>query len=147
MAESPAPVGVTAERISATQIRVSWPAAEKDATNVPILFYMVKYYPIRDDPRSRREESEFELIKTTKNLTIDGLVPTQMYGVSVAINTEFGTGAFSDPIIVGCKLEYNTLAIALPMCNISYTVSESSLFQLFFTGAIECQQWIVSCLW
>ena len=146
VAESPAPVGVIAERISATQIRVSWPAAEKDAANVPILFYMVKYYPIRDDPRSRREESEFELIKTTTNLTINGLVPTQMYGVAVAINTEFGTGTFSDPIIVGCKLEYDILASALPMCNIFYTVSESSLFQLFFTGAIECQQWIVSCL-
>ena len=106
MTESPAPVGVSVERISATQIRVSWPAAKQDAANSPILSYMVRYYPIRTEFRSRREEEDFKLIDTKTNVTIDGLVPSLTYGVAVAINTEFGTGTFSDDIIVGCKFVY-----------------------------------------
>jgi hypothetical protein len=75
-------------------------------------------------------------------VTIGGLVPSLTYGVAVATNTEFGTGTFSDAITVGRKFVDSNL---LNVKNF-IAVSEYSRFQLFFTGAIDCQQWVVSCL-
>ena len=106
--ESPAPEGVSAHRISATQIRVTWPLAEKDRAHSPILSYTVKYYPLRNDSRSRRE-TDVKLIDAKTNITISGLVPILAYGVAVAANTAYGTGSFSDLVTVGCK--YTTMAI------------------------------------
>jgi hypothetical protein len=103
-------------------MKVSWPLLI--TSEMAILFYTVKYYALGTVLRARREvEQDIKLINTTKNLTIDGLHPSFTYNVAVAVNTIIGRGNFSDEITVG--------------------LSENSLFQLFFSGAIDCQKWIV----
>jgi receptor-type tyrosine-protein phosphatase Q len=117
-----APTGVIAGRVTATQMNVSWSLLEKPFE--PILYYTVKYYPLNRNLQSRTAvEYTDQMVNTTKNLTIDDLYPTFAYNVSVAANTAAGTGNFSEDIFVG--------------------LSENSLFQLFFNGAIDCQEWIL----
>ena len=91
-------------RISATQIRVTWPFSAKDERDSPISFYTVKYYSLKGDSRSRRDvEQDLAFIDVTRNVTIDGLDPTLTYKVAVAANTASGRGSFSEEITVGCK--------------------------------------------
>lgn len=97
-----APTGVIAERISATQISVSWSLHNKAPE--PILYYTVQYSSLNHDLQSRRAvEHIHQMINTTKNITINGLYPTSIYNVSVAANSAAGTGKFSKDITVGCK--------------------------------------------
>ena len=142
--ESPAPEGVSAERISATQIRVTWPAVEDNAANSPILSYVVKYYPVRSDPRSRREEPDFKLIQTDTNVTIGGLVPSLTYGVAVATNTEFGTGTFSDVITVGRKfVDSNLLNVKNFFCSVRVQPLSIVLYWSNRLSAMDCK---LSCI-
>ena len=139
-----APVGVAAERVSATEVRVQWPLVKADL-NSPILHYTVKYYAFESDTAEfRRRELNLKLIDTKTNLTIDGLDPALTYSVSVAASSASGTGQFSEEISVGCKYAsthcYYSIC-GLYLCN---TVSENSLFQLFLSGEIDCQEWVVS---
>ena len=124
--ESPAPVGVSAMRISATQIRVSWPKVSKDGANSPILSYTVKYYTLSSDSRSRRE-IDVKFINTDTNVTINDLVPILEYGVAVAANTAYGMGTFSEAITVGCESSFLqcNLEPAFPYIQCQRTVSFS----------------------
>ena len=93
-------VGVSAERISATEIRVSWPVVH---TEPPILYYTVKYQSLESEGVRLRRETDVKLIDTKTNLTVEGLDPTLTYSVAVAANTISGTGEFSKEITVGRK--------------------------------------------
>jgi hypothetical protein len=115
-----APVGVSAARLSATQMSVSWP--KDQAHSWRILHFTVKYSALSSDSRSRREV-DAQLVDTKTNITIHNLEPATMYGVAVAANSASGMGEFSDEIIVG--------------------FSENILFQLFVEGAIDCQEWVL----
>ena len=107
-----APRGVSAQRISATQFKVTWPQFTKDDANVPVLCYTIKYYPLISELRSRREvKPNIELVNTTNNITIEGVDPILYYNVSVAANTEVGFGNFSKEITVGCK--YNSIFVVI----------------------------------
>ena len=94
------PVGLSGERLSATQMRVSWSLQE----GFSILFYTIKYYAVNETVRERRDVvNNIKFINTTKNITIHNLHPTFSYSVSVAANTISGRGNFSDEIKVGCE--------------------------------------------
>ena len=101
---SPAPVGVTAERTSPTQMRVSWPPPIIMQKSLPILHYTIKYSAIEKPARDRQEVLQnAKYLNATENKTIEDLYPTLSYGVAVAANTVSGRGNFSDEITVGCK--------------------------------------------
>ena len=100
----PPPTVGEAERITATQIRISWsPSTTSDSAEPVTEYFTVKYYPFSGDSRSRRAaESIAEFVRTTQNeVTINSLDPTLSYVVSVAATTEVGTGNFSNDITVG----------------------------------------------
>jgi hypothetical protein len=96
---------------------VSWPVL---TSSLPILSYTIKYYAL-EEVQANRDMEKF--INTTKNLTITELHPTFTYSLALAANTIAGRGNFSDEITVG--------------------LSENSLFQIFFSGAIDCQEWVL----
>ena len=135
-------MGVSAERISATEIRVSWPVVH---TEPPILYYTVKYHSLESEGVRLRRETDVKLIDTETNLTVEGLDPTLTYSVAVAANTVSGTGEFSKEITVGRKYHYLLSYFSRCWCFPS-VVSDNKLFQLFLRGAIDCQEWVVSSI-
>ena len=144
----PAPELGGADRITPTQIRVYWSAVPKNESGEPITYYTVKYYPLTVEVRSRRAASVLvNYLNTSENeLVISGLDPVSSYAVSVAANSEAGLGTFSNETTAGCKFLYIMKLVVHTIIKLYYifVVSENSLFQIFFFGAINCQQWVVS---
>ena len=96
------PVLVQVERISASQITISWEPSPHDSTGDPIIDYTVKYYPLRRDTGVQREvEDLFQFLTTNEMaIVIQDLDPGLSYSVSVAAA---GRGSYSDDVTVGCK--------------------------------------------
>lgn len=76
-------------------------------------------------------------------LVIQDLNPFLSYSVSVAATNAAGMGDYSSEVTVEGKISLHVLIL------IKYTISavlESrfEFFQIFFSGSINCKEWIVS---
>ena len=73
-------------------------------THSTILYYTIKYYSVDGNSQLQRDlKRNVQSINTTKNVTLNGLDPTQSYRVAVAVNTVSGRGNFSEEITIRCK--------------------------------------------
>ena len=99
------PILVQADRISATQIGISWEPSPHESTGGPIINYTVKYYPLSSDTRVQRQVEDLLQFLTTNEteVVIQDLDPGLSYSVSVAANNAAGRGSYSDDVTVGCK--------------------------------------------
>ena len=93
------------DRISASQIRISWEPSPHDSTGGPITNYTVKYYPLNRDNHVQKSVEDFFQYFTTNEtgVVIQDLDPGLSYSASVAANNDAGRGSYSDDVTVGCK--------------------------------------------
>ena len=103
------PTLLQAERISASQIRISW---EPNSRNSPLTNYTVKYYPLSQDTHLQ----ESLLTTTEREVVVWDLEPGLRYSVSVAANNAAGRGTYTEEVTVECKclLRLFMLPISLP---------------------------------
>ena len=136
----PVPTHLQAERISATQMRLSWEPIPHD---FPVTNYTVKYNLLSPDTQ---ESPERFRTTTGTELVVQGLEPGLKYSVSVAANNAAGRGNYTNNITVECKCS-SVFASSL-YCALIYifTVTEHSGFQLFLSGPVGfvCDGWRVS---
>ena len=104
-AELPAPILRQVERISASQIAISWEPRSHLNMNDSITNYTVKYYPLSADAHMRKLSEDLFKFRTTNQteLVIHDLDLGLRYTVSVAANNAAGRGNYTDEVTVECK--------------------------------------------
>ena len=114
-----APILGQVERISATQIRISWEPNPQDSTGGLITNYIVKYYPLSRVTHFKQsiEDSIQFLTSNETDVVIQDLDPGLSYSVSVAANNAAGRGSYSDEITVGCKWLNISIIIYIHVCQ------------------------------
>jgi hypothetical protein len=117
LGDPPVPTLLLAERISASQISISW---ESNSLDIGVISYTIKYYPLSQDTHMQESLEQFHTTTETE-VVIRDLDPGRRYSVSVAANNAAGRGDYSDEVTV--------------------ELTENSVFQLFLSGAIACVEW------
>ena len=98
-ADPPVPTHLLAERISASQIRISW---ESNSFDIGVIRYTVKYYPLSQDTHMQESLEQFHTTTDTE-VVIRDLDPGHIYSVSVAAKNAAGRGDYSNEVTVECK--------------------------------------------
>ena len=111
-ADSLVPTLLQAERISASQIRISW---EPNSHDSPLTNCTVKYYPLGQDTHLQ-ESLEGFLTTTETEVVVRDIDPGLRYSVSVAANNATGRRNYTQEVTVECKclLRFFMLPISLP---------------------------------
>ena len=97
-ADPPVPTLLLAERISASQISISW---ESNSLDIGVISYTIKYYPLSQDTHMQESLEQFHTTTETE-VVIRDLDPGRRYSVSVAANAA-GRGDYSDEVTVECE--------------------------------------------
>ena len=102
--ELPAPILGQVERISASQIAISW-KLRPHVNSYSITNYIVKYYALSTDARVRKSSEDlFRFLTTTETeVVIHDLDPGLRYSLSVAANYDAGKGNYTEEVTVECK--------------------------------------------
>ena len=148
---------VSADRISATDIRVTWTQLTLEESRGFLTSYSVAYSP-SETTTCPEVDLETNTILTTSSeysqLVISDLDPRLEYCVGIAASTVAGTGNYSATVKVQCKCTTDGIKLLafLFICFAFFLVYINSLFQLRFSGIDNCIDWVVSphdklCLW
>ena len=98
-AAPPVPTHLQAERISATQMRLSWEPIPHDSL---VTDYTVKYIPLGPGTHTQESPERFHTTTGTE-LVVEDLEPGLRYSVSVAANNAAGRGNYTNNVTVECK--------------------------------------------
>ena len=152
------PAITSINRISATNIKVTWTTLTLEESRGFLTVYSVAYHP-SERAKCPEVNPETNTIVTTSweysQLVISDLDPRLQYCIGIAASTVAGTGDFSNTEKVLCKYTtkwYQYIACLYCSCIIIYIfvcfslVYTNSLFQLRFFGISNCIDWVVSLL-
>ena len=96
LAPTVAPMNITIDRYSATEMGVSWEPLTLEQARGFVSAYVIGYEPAGDTKRQQIQPAEVGGDQTSVN--IPGLIPGVAYSVSVSASTSAGMGTTSTPI-------------------------------------------------
>ena len=143
------PAITSTNRISATDIQVTWTQLTLEESRGFPTLYSVAYSPCESTTCPEVDPEIYTILTTSSEnsqLVISNLDPRLKYCVGIAASTMAGTGNYSATVKVQCKRTTDSIKLTfLLIClNFFFLVYINSLFQLRFSGIDNCVDWVVS---
>lgn len=143
------PAIVSANRISATDIKVIWTQLTLEESRGFLTSYSVAYSPSESTTCPKVDPETNTILNTSSEnsqLVIGDSDPRLEYCVGIAASTMAGTSNYSDTVKVQCKCTTDSIN-CWPFylsALLLFLVYSNSLFQLRFSGVHNCIDWVVS---